>query len=69
LLDPTAVDGAVRGFLANERRSGSAAGIWILLQLQRWANRWLRQSSAPLEVARASGYQSGGLGLAHERTL
>jgi asparagine synthase (glutamine-hydrolysing) len=43
MLDPAAVDVATRSFLANDSRSGSAAGTWILLQLQRWADRWLRQ--------------------------
>jgi asparagine synthase (glutamine-hydrolysing) len=39
LLDPTAVTEVVDRFLRNRGR-GSAAGIWILLQLQRWAGRW-----------------------------
>jgi asparagine synthase (glutamine-hydrolysing) len=42
LLDADAVGGVVRRFIAGEAGSGSAAGIWILLQLQRWAGRWLR---------------------------
>lgn len=43
ILEPTAVGDAVRRFLEQDARCGSAAGIWILLQLQRWANRWLQQ--------------------------
>jgi asparagine synthase (glutamine-hydrolysing) len=43
MLDPVAVEAAIHSFLANDSRSGSAAGIWILLQLQRWADRWLRR--------------------------
>jgi asparagine synthase (glutamine-hydrolysing) len=39
LLDPLAVTKVVDGFLQN-RGDASAAGIWILLQLQRWAGRW-----------------------------
>jgi asparagine synthase (glutamine-hydrolysing) len=40
LLDAGAVDRAVSDFFA-EKRTSSAAGIWFLLQLQRWAGRWL----------------------------
>jgi len=46
LLDAVAVDDAIRCFLANDSRSGSASGAWILLQLQRWADRWLRPPAA-----------------------
>jgi len=45
ILDPVAVDDELRRFLSQDARCGSAAGIWILLQLQRWANRWLPQST------------------------
>jgi asparagine synthase (glutamine-hydrolysing) len=55
MLDAEAVDRAIGGFLADRRRSGSAAGIWILLQLQRWANRWLR-SSGQVESAVGGAY-------------
>jgi asparagine synthase (glutamine-hydrolysing) len=41
LLDPAAVERAVRDFLRGEGRS-SAAGIWFLLQIQQWAHRWMR---------------------------
>ena len=40
LLDPHAVAQAMNGFLAG-RKGTSAAGLWFLLQLQRWAARWL----------------------------
>jgi len=39
VLDPDAVSAAVGRFLAGER-GVSAAGIWFLLQFQRWAGRW-----------------------------
>jgi asparagine synthase (glutamine-hydrolysing) len=42
ILDPSAVSLAVNRFLSAEPRAGSAASVWILLQLQRWAGRWLR---------------------------
>ncbi len=42
LLDPNAVELAVKGFLSSTPRT-SPAGAWILLQLQQWAGRWLRQ--------------------------
>jgi asparagine synthase (glutamine-hydrolysing) len=45
ILDPQVVDQAARDFLAGDRQSGSAASMWILLQLQQWAGRWLRQRS------------------------
>jgi asparagine synthase (glutamine-hydrolysing) len=41
MLDSDVVNTAVKQFLRNQSGSGSAAGIWILLQLQRWADRWL----------------------------
>jgi asparagine synthase (glutamine-hydrolysing) len=41
MLDSAVVNTAVKQFLRNQTGSGSAAGIWILLQLQRWADRWL----------------------------
>lgn len=40
LLDSDEVSRATEGFLAG-RRSISAAGLWFLFQLQRWAGRWL----------------------------
>jgi asparagine synthase (glutamine-hydrolysing) len=40
ILDPQVVENAVGRFLADDKRSSSAAGIWILLQLQQWAGRW-----------------------------
>ncbi|HUJ52603.1 MAG TPA: asparagine synthase (glutamine-hydrolyzing) [Steroidobacteraceae bacterium] len=43
MLDPAAVAAETSRFLAADGRSGTAAGIWILFQLQRWADRWLRQ--------------------------
>jgi asparagine synthase (glutamine-hydrolysing) len=41
ILDPAAVDVAVNRFLSARPHAGSAAGIWQLFQLQRWAGRWL----------------------------
>jgi asparagine synthase (glutamine-hydrolysing) len=43
ILDPQVVDQAARNFVAGDRQCGSAASMWILLQLQQWAGRWLRQ--------------------------
>jgi asparagine synthase (glutamine-hydrolysing) len=43
ILDPIAVSEAANTFLSEDRHSGSPAGAWILLQLQQWAGRWLRQ--------------------------
>jgi asparagine synthase (glutamine-hydrolysing) len=43
ILDPHVADQATRDFLAADPRCGSAASMWILLQLQQWACRWLRQ--------------------------
>lgn len=40
LLDPAAVTRVLDGFLAGHKGT-SAAGLWFLLQLQRWAGRWL----------------------------
>ena len=52
-LDADAVQAAVSTFLSSANRSGSPAGVWILLQLQQWAGRWLRE---PLqERVRARG--------------
>jgi len=49
LLDADAVQRAVTQFIAGGV-STSAAGMWFLLQLQRWGGRWLR-SSARLDTA------------------
>jgi asparagine synthase (glutamine-hydrolysing) len=55
MLDPGVVNDAIRSFLSEDARCGSAAGAWILLQLQRWANRWLPQpAQAPQERALVS---------------
>jgi asparagine synthase (glutamine-hydrolysing) len=51
LLDPVAVERAVREFLSPEPRT-SPAGAWILLQLQQWAGRWLRE---PMPLRAAAG--------------
>jgi asparagine synthase (glutamine-hydrolysing) len=48
LLDADAVQRAVTQFLAGGV-STSAAGMWFLLQLQRWGSRWLR-SGARLDM-------------------
>jgi asparagine synthase (glutamine-hydrolysing) len=48
LLDPKAVTRVTEDFLAG-RKGGSAAGLWFLLQLQRWAGRWL---TTPVTSAR-----------------
>lgn len=42
ILDPHKVTEAVNRFLAPRGANSSAAGMWILLQLQQWAGRWLR---------------------------
>jgi len=42
LLDAAAVHPAVADFLESKGSGASAAGMWILLQLQQWAGRWLR---------------------------
>ena len=49
LLDADAVQRAVTQFLAGGV-STSAAGMWFLLQLQRWGRRWLR-SGAQLNLS------------------
>lgn len=41
LLDPVAVEKAVGEFLRGEGNA-SPAGIWFLLQVQQWAQRWMR---------------------------
>jgi asparagine synthase (glutamine-hydrolysing) len=46
LLDADAVQRAVSEFLAGGR-STSTSGMWFLLQLQRWAGRWLRSGAQP----------------------
>ena len=46
LLDADAVQRAVAQFLAGDV-STSAAGMWFLLQLQRWAGRWLLSGARP----------------------
>ena len=45
ILDPHVADQATRDFLAGDPQCGSAASMWILLQLQQWAGRWLRQTA------------------------
>lgn len=40
LLDQRSVDSELQKFLNADHRSGSAAGVWILFQLQQWAARW-----------------------------
>ena len=46
LLDEQAVQRAVAQFLTGGT-STSAAGVWFLLQLQRWAYRWLLSGAPP----------------------
>jgi asparagine synthase (glutamine-hydrolysing) len=54
LLDERAVTAAVAGFLApSPGARGSPAGVWILYQLQQWAERWLRDPKRQSEPARA----------------
>jgi len=53
LLDPQAVTHVVNGFLAGDKTS-SAAGLWFLLQLQRWAGRWLTTPPRANALAGAS---------------
>jgi len=53
ILDPVAVSNALARFL-REERDVSAAGIWFLLQLQRWAGRWMRGGRMPESQPRAS---------------
>lgn len=50
ILDPLAVRDAVDRFLAPSS-TGSAAGTWIMLQLQQWAERWLRAPRVESELA------------------
>ena len=54
ILDPESVDSALGRFLADDR-AASAAGMWILLQLQQWARRWLHEAAltAPARVRSA----------------
>jgi asparagine synthase (glutamine-hydrolysing) len=57
LLDAGAVQRAMTQFLAGSA-STSAAGMWFLLQLQRWGGRWLRagaRSAANTTVTRFGG--------------
>jgi asparagine synthase (glutamine-hydrolysing) len=49
VLDSGAVHGALTRFLNADRQAGSAAGLWILLQVQQWAGRWLGTQSASSE--------------------
>jgi asparagine synthase (glutamine-hydrolysing) len=46
LLDAEAVQRALTQFLAGSVGT-SAAGMWFLLQLQRWAGRWLLSAARP----------------------
>ena len=46
MLEPAAVSRTTEDFLAGGKHS-SAAGVWFLLQLQRWAGRWLAASPTP----------------------
>jgi asparagine synthase (glutamine-hydrolysing) len=57
ILDPDVVDAAVKRFLSADRHSGSAAGLWILLQLQQWAARWGRLPSKPIADLRAGTHR------------
>jgi asparagine synthase (glutamine-hydrolysing) len=54
ILDPQAVSEVVDGFLAERARATSAAGTWILLQLQQWAGRWMRAPRTADATARAA---------------
>ena len=45
ILDPQTTSDAASSCLRGDRRT-SAAGIWFLLQLQRWAGRWLKAPAA-----------------------
>jgi asparagine synthase (glutamine-hydrolysing) len=49
LLDPQQVSRATDSFLAG-RKGSSAAGLWFLLQLQRWAGRWLVSQPAASHI-------------------
>lgn len=48
LLDPQAVSSALENFLGSKSRQTSAASLWILLQLQLWADRWMHEPSRSL---------------------
>jgi asparagine synthase (glutamine-hydrolysing) len=61
ILDPRSVTAAVDDFLIGNRRSGSAAGIWILLQLQQWAARWQRSDSSTKTSSADVGLQKKSL--------
>jgi len=54
ILDPGAVAAALEGFDRPGSRRVSAAGMWFLLQLQQWANRWLRAPAPQRRAARAA---------------
>lgn len=53
ILDPRVASEAAGAFLSRGKPHGSAAGVWILLQLQQWATRWLRHSTPERAQARA----------------
>jgi asparagine synthase (glutamine-hydrolysing) len=53
LLDPDAVTPLMDGFLAGNKGT-SAAGLWFLLQLQRWAGRWLYGSQGAASATNAA---------------
>jgi len=57
ILDPAAVSQAVDAFLARRSPHCSPAGAWILLQLQQWAGRWLREPNRQRAPLMASGAQ------------
>jgi len=42
MLDPGGVEAGISELFSPHERSASPAGVWFLLQLQRWAGRWLR---------------------------
>jgi len=52
ILDPDAVAQATNAFLQAGRET-SPAGMWILLQLQQWAGRWLRDPARATASATA----------------
>jgi asparagine synthase (glutamine-hydrolysing) len=52
ILDPAAVAEALSAFLSGSRGSGSADGLWFLLQLQQWAGRWLKLPAGAASDAR-----------------
>ncbi|HEX4049402.1 MAG TPA: asparagine synthase (glutamine-hydrolyzing) [Steroidobacteraceae bacterium] len=51
VLDPAAVRSMVGAFLQSDNGATSAAGVWMTLQLQQWANHWL--GATPLRVGQA----------------